>query len=121
MGFATESLHWLALATTKGLRPSVALELVARLGSPRAVLAASAGALTATGAPAKLADRLPRHLATAEAEARAIANAGASLLVWGDPAYPTRLREISEPPLALAVRGTLGDDDEVSIAIVGTR
>src|SRR5262245_32610081 len=121
MGFGTESLEWLALATTKGLASSVALELVVRLGSPRALLDATPGDLNAAGAPAELVERLPRDLAAAEAEARAIARAGASLVVWGDAAYPARLREIAEPPLALAVRGTLGDADEVAIAIVGTR
>src|SRR5207249_1415000 len=38
-----------------------------------------------------------------------------------DAGYPARLREIADAPLALAVRGTLGDPDEIAVAVVGTR
>ena len=79
MGADTQSLAWLALATTPGLRPREALTLVERLGSARAALEAAAD--------------LQGGLARAGVEARAIAAAGASLVVWGDAGYPARLRE----------------------------
>ena len=100
MAADTQSLAWLALAITPGLRPRDALTLVERLGSPRAAL--------------ETIDR-DGGLARGEAESRAIARAGATLVAWGDPGYPVRLREIADAPLALAVRGTLGDPDEIAI------
>ena len=44
-----------------------------------------------------------------------------SALTPGDPAYPRRLKEISDPPPLLYVKGELLDRDEWSLAIVGTR
>lgn len=38
-----------------------------------------------------------------------------------DPAYPKRLAAIYDPPLILYVKGTLVPEDEVAVAIVGTR
>jgi DNA processing protein len=41
-------------------------------------------------------------------------------VTWPTPAYPERLRQIPDPPLALAVRGELGPD-ELCVAVVGAR
>lgn len=38
-----------------------------------------------------------------------------------DPAYPTRLRELRNPPAVLYVRGSLRPQDDDAVAIVGTR
>jgi DNA processing protein len=38
-----------------------------------------------------------------------------------DEAYPALLREIADPPPVLYVRGTLEPDDEVRVAVVGSR
>lgn len=43
------------------------------------------------------------------------------VLTWRDPSYPWRLKEISDPPPVLYVRGSLSPEDEWSIAVVGTR
>jgi DNA processing protein len=43
------------------------------------------------------------------------------VLIWDDDDYPVRLREISNSPPVLYVRGKLTDEDEWSVAIVGTR
>ncbi len=46
---------------------------------------------------------------------------GISVLTWEDEVYPRRLKEISQPPPVLFVRGELCLDDEWAVAIVGTR
>ena len=38
-----------------------------------------------------------------------------------DAAYPKRLRDIYDPPPQLYVNGTLLEEDEVAVAIVGSR
>jgi len=43
------------------------------------------------------------------------------LMTFSDPAYPGLLKEISDPPLVLYVKGTIEKADQNSIAIVGTR
>lgn len=45
----------------------------------------------------------------------------AAILTLEDAAYPTLLRAIYDPPLALYVRGTLEPSDEIAVGIVGAR
>jgi DNA processing protein len=52
-------------------------------------------------------------------EQRRLQAAGARLVGWDDPTYPTTLRGLTAPPLVLAVRGTLVEAEPV-VAIVGT-
>lgn len=48
-------------------------------------------------------------------------NAGVSLISWyGNDRYPSRLRDIAEPPLVLYVKGNM-PDFESSYSVVGTR
>ncbi len=44
-----------------------------------------------------------------------------SLALWGDKAYPARLKEIYNPPYGLFYRGGLPEEGRPSIAIVGAR
>lgn len=46
---------------------------------------------------------------------------GISLLTILDPAYPAALKEISDPPLLLYMKGAITESDLNAIAIVGTR
>jgi len=46
---------------------------------------------------------------------------GARILTCWDKEYPTNLMRIYDPPPYLFVRGTLREDDECSVAVVGTR
>lgn len=47
---------------------------------------------------------------------------GITILGYDDPDYPQRLRELSDPPAALYVRGRLPElEDRLTIAVVGTR
>jgi DNA processing protein len=43
------------------------------------------------------------------------------IIMYGDPDFPTLLKEISNPPLALFVRGMLPPTSTTPLAIVGTR
>lgn len=46
---------------------------------------------------------------------------GINLLSIENPLYPALLKEISQPPVLLYYKGTLGVRDELCIAVVGTR
>lgn len=50
-----------------------------------------------------------------------IQSQGIQVLTWEDELYPRRLREIDQPPPVLYVRGEILDEDNWSVAIVGTR
>jgi DNA processing protein len=46
---------------------------------------------------------------------------GIKILTWADEEYPSRLREIDQPPPVLYVRGEYLQDDLFAVAVVGTR
>ena len=52
---------------------------------------------------------------------RQVDRAGAHVLTWDTPDYPNLLRQITDAPPVLFVRGTLTPADEWSVALVGTR
>ncbi|MBI3741695.1 MAG: DNA-protecting protein DprA [Chloroflexi bacterium] len=62
-----------------------------------------------------------RHTLDLDAELEKIQRAGIRALTWDDSEYPRRLKEISNPPIVLYVKGEIISEDEWAIAIVGTR
>ena len=44
-----------------------------------------------------------------------------TVLTWKDEAYPSRLKEIYDPPPVLYIRGKLAPEDDWCLAVVGTR
>jgi DNA processing protein len=115
--------QWLALALTPGLGPTRGRRLVEFFGSINAVFQASLTELEATGVRAVSAQSLGtgRSLELAQDELVRAAAANVKALSLDDPAYPTQLKEIYDPPLVLYVRG---DDTAISrpgVALVGTR
>lgn len=46
---------------------------------------------------------------------------GINVLTWEDEGYPALLREIDQPPPVLYVKGELLPEDDLAVAIVGTR
>jgi len=56
-----------------------------------------------------------------DAELEKLARQNVKVLTWQDPAYPSRLFQIPDPPAVLYVRGQIAPEDEWAIAVVGTR
>src|SRR5262244_2671916 len=96
---------WLALALVEPLAPRSAFALVERFGSPESVLGAGERELLAAGLSSTVVAAM-RAVRPAR-ELQALARAGAQVITWADTDYPARLRQIADPPLVLAVRGTL--------------
>jgi len=118
-----DRLAWLALALAPGLGPRRILEAVRRLASPGRIFQISLTELESLRLPAEAAqfvfDGKARH--AAEQEWTKIAEMGASILTFGCPAYPERLKEIYDPPPVLWVHGNSQWLARPAIAIVGTR
>jgi DNA processing protein len=116
-------LAWLALSQTPGLGPTRARHLVEHFGSATAVLQASLTELEATGMMASSAQALGtgKSLELAHEELVRARAAGAQVLTLDAPAYPARLKEIYDPPLAIYVRGPIDILSEPGIAVIGTR
>lgn len=80
----------------------------------------SARALGEGGHPA-LRGRTPRSLGEVEEVLRRCHAAGVRPVPWFDPAYPSDLLQLREPPPVLYLRGTLPDPDRTAVAVVGSR
>ncbi|HEY2558751.1 MAG TPA: DNA-processing protein DprA [Caldimonas sp.] len=117
---------WLRLLETPGVGREAARALLARFGSPDAVLGASTAARAAV-VPAAIASAL----ATAPEPFEARLAVGwqwlqggdepRDAIALGDPRYPAALLESPDPPLLLYVRGRIALLQSPAIAIVGSR
>src|SRR5207253_1479619 len=92
-------------------------------GDARTAWEAPVGELAASGLQGRALGALieARRGFDPEAELRSLASAGVRALAIDDPAYPARLREIDAAPPVLFVRGELRADDDLALAVVGTR
>lgn len=62
-----------------------------------------------------------RNNSSPDDEMAALERAAVIAVTWNHPTYPSRLKEIADPPAVLYYKGTLLPADERSVAIVGTR
>ncbi len=62
-----------------------------------------------------------RNDSSPDDEMAALERAGVTVVTWNEPGYPSRLKEIADPPAVLYYKGTLLPIDDRSVAIVGTR
>ena len=120
---ATHLLEWLAISLTPGLGPTRSRKLVEHFGSPEAVFRASLTELEASGIQAVSAQSLAtgKSAELARDELAQATAAGVTLLSMDDACYPSRLKEIYDPPLILRVRGNPETLMKPGIAMVGTR
>jgi DNA processing protein len=116
-------LGWLALALTPGLGARNAGKLLREFGSPEAIFNASLTALEAQRLPAAVAQAIHTRqpLSAAAKELAQAQTAGCRLLTWDELEYPSRLREIYDPPPLLYVIGNIELLNRNMIAIVGSR
>ena len=115
---------WLALSRVPGVGAITGKRLVEQFEQPEQVLAAEFFALMKTPGltPAQAkAIQASRDFSGVGADLDAYAAQGIRLLVWDDPLYPERLRQIPDPPLVLYCRGALTEADRAAVAVVGCR
>ncbi len=118
----TELADWLTLLRAPGIGPVRFHALLARFGSPAAVLGAGRGAWEQAGLAAQTQDWLAAP--DCAAIGRDLAWAAQSprrLLLWTDPDYPPLLRAIEAPPPLLFVHGDVEALGWPALAIVGSR
>jgi len=119
----------LRLSLISGVGPRIRQTLLARFGSPGAVLRAAPSQLREVDG---VGPKLTRKIAAAgdeidvEAEIALCRQNDIEILVEprngvDDSRYPRMLREIHDPPGVLFVRGSIKPEDALAVAIVGTR
>jgi DNA processing protein len=114
---------WIALALTPGLGPRLAGKLLRAFGNPDAVFDASLTELEAQHLPAAVAQAIHSRqpLSAAAKEIAQAEQLGCKLVTWDEPHYPSRLREIYDPPPLLYVRGNIELLNRHCLSIVGAR
>lgn len=107
----------------KGIGPVRVEKLLAYFGSLHEAWHSQLHHLAAAGLNAGLC----QHLAQVRKEVCLdklvddIGAAGIQVLTWEDPAYPERLRNITQSPFVIYLKGDLTEEDIWSVAVVGTR
>ena len=113
----------LRLSYCHGIGPRSGNIFLSRFRDPAAIFTASRDELAAGGvnrrAVAGLTD--PTALRDARDEIDLARRRGFTLIPYGAAAYPELLRHLPDPPLVLRVWGDLRRDDQLAVAVVGTR
>ncbi len=114
---------WLALRMVRGVGSVVYRSLLRELGDPAAVLAAGARRLEAVGVRPEVARAIAAFdgWEAVESQLRRLERSRARLLTWVDESYPASLQEIHDPPPFLFLFGDLLPEDQVAVAVVGSR
>jgi DNA processing protein len=118
-----QATYWLALALTQGLGPTRIKKLIEHFGTAERVFHASLTELEATGMRAVSAQSVAtgKSMELAQQECAKAVEAGAKIISLSDPEYPSRLKEIYDPPVILFVKGSVEVLAQPGIAMVGTR
>jgi len=114
----------LQLSLVPGIGPRLQRRLLECFGSSERVLSASLAELEQVdGIGAKLARQIQaaRDPAEAEQEWQRCCERDVSLLAHGQPGYPRNLESVDDSPLLLYARGTVLPQDDLAVAIVGSR
>ncbi len=115
---------YIALNMMSDIGPVGVRALAALLGSPEAILQATAAEMMrADGIGAAQAESIAAQCRHAEPgrEIKRAQKLGYRIITPADEDYPVPLRAIHDPPLALYVWGSLGSDDRRALAVVGSR
>lgn len=120
----TDKLPWLALRRIPGVGVVLFHRLVQAFGSPAEVFQAAREDLRSIkGVSSAMAQAIVtfRDWDQVEAEIARLRASGAEMVIWEDPAFPPRLKEIPYAPPFILVQGIMEEADGLAVAIVGTR
>jgi DNA processing protein len=116
--------HWIGFSTVDGIGPAKTRRLREAFGSLEAAWGQSADGLIAAGIDAPTARRfvMAKQSLDLTGELARLDRAGVTAISWDDEErYPRLLRHVPSPPVVLYVRGELLPQDEIGVAVVGTR
>ncbi len=116
-------VHWIWLSTRPKLNDREKAQLIGHFHDPEDIYYADPGALALEGLDQEALEALQdKNLIPAEEILNQCADKQIHLLTYRDAAYPSKLKNISDPPLVLYYKGRLPDFDGAPlIGVVGTR
>lgn len=115
--------YWIGFNLVKGIGAVRLQNLLDYFGSLEIAWQAPADGLRAAGLSQRLVENLlqVRQGVDLDKILAQFEQQGIQVLTWEDETYPRRLKEIDQPPPVIYLRGDLRGEDELSVAIVGTR
>ena len=115
--------YWIGINLVKGIGAVRFRALLDFFGDAKTAWEGSSADLRAAGLSKNLVERLIRAREQVDLDAlwADIAAKNIQVMTWDDADYPARLREISQPPPILYLRGDFIQDDAWAVGIVGTR
>lgn len=118
-----ERLYWVGFNLVKGIGAVRFQALLDHFGDAKTAWEASPADLTAAGLGAKVIDRFVDVRSSLDLEKYwdQIQKQHIEVITWQDPTYPPHLKEIDQPPPVLYIRGSITNEDQWAVAIVGTR
>ncbi len=118
-----EKRFWVGFNLVKGIGAVRLQGLRDHFGDLAMAWQAPLDALMAAGLSEKLAGRVVQVRSDIDLEKylERVNNRGIEIITLDDVQYPTRLKEIDQPPPVLYLRGTLISEDNWAVAVVGTR
>jgi DNA processing protein len=121
---AEDIFYWLALSLTPGVGSIFIKRLLDRFKTPEAIFRAPMKELLKIeGLGEKVAREIQKGPLekVVERELSLLKEVGGKIITLKDEDYPRRLKDIYDPPGLLYVRGELRREDELAVAIVGSR
>ena len=123
--WSENTIKWLNLHLVKDVGPKTFARLLDAFGSIDGIYAANIYKLAAIkGISQKKAEYIYnsiRDFSTAESELELAANHNIDVIALNDGKYPKPLSQIDDPPHVLYVKGEIKREDNLAIAIVGSR
>ena len=108
--------EWLLLSAIEGVGATRLKLLIEYFGSPKAVLDASFQQLIAVS---KIDEKIAKNIT--HQRAFKFAEKQIEIIPFIDERYPKNLLKIYDPPAFLYIRGKIKKEDDIAIAIVGSR
>ena len=120
---AKELKYWVAFNRIPRIGRVRFTLLERHFGSLESAWSAGTADLCAAGLDNRTAQLVSSRRATIDpdAEVARLNDVGVRAMTWHDDEYPSRLKEIYDPPPLLYLQGEVSPEDERSVAVVGTR
>ena len=118
-----DTKYWIGFNLVKGIGPVRLEMLLDHFGDISSAWNARPFQLVAAGLHEALLARMIEIRKRVELDelVEQIHQQGIRILTWADPDYPDRLREISQSPFVLYLKGDFSPEDSWAVAVVGTR
>ena len=118
-----ELKYWVALNNVEGLGPVHFRRLLKHLGDVEAAWEASVSDLKTLNFSEKLTQNFLNTQKNLDIRTRMeqLSRLNIKVITIGSPNYPPLLKKIYDPPSVLYVRGQLQKEDELAVAVVGSR